>query len=97
MIRPKQMVRMGAFYMHEAILDLLYESHQEGVGLGAADIGTRLGIYRTTGAAGMNDAIVTGFLNELHSMGKVVRKRQSSGRGGWALSPKEYTARRDDL
>ena len=97
MIRPKQMVRVGAFYMHEAILDLLYENYLEGTGLGASEIGKRLGIYRDAGVVHMNDAIVTGFLNELYEEKRVIQKKQSNGKGGWTLSPKEYETRKDDI
>lgn len=43
-------------------------------------------MYRDAGIAQMNDALVHGYLNELAEQGKVERKDQTSGRGGWALS-----------
>lgn len=97
-IRPKQLARIGVFYLHEAILDVLREYYPTGHGLGAADIGQRAGIYRDPGVVGMNDAIVTGFLNELHDQEKVERKPQenSTRDDGWRLSKEEYGRRSDD-
>ena len=92
MIRPKQMARFGTFYTHEAILDVLLEHHQEGTGMGAAEISQRLGVYRDQP---MNDAIVTGYLFEMEGK-QVERSPQSSGKGGWRLTSAEYERRRDD-
>ena len=89
-IRPKQLARIGEFHLEEAVLDVLCESHPEGYGLGAAEISRRAGIYRRSGVVQMNDAIVTGILNQLHDHGKV-------NRGGWALSDSEYDRRREDI
>lgn len=96
-IRPKQLARIGAFYLHEAILDVLCEEYRTEHGLGAADIGRQAGIYREPGVVHMNDAIVTGCLNELHDQRKVERKPQKgSTRDGWRLSEEEYGRRSDD-
>ena len=97
MLRPKQLSRMGTFYLHEAILDVLLQNHQEGLGMGAAEISRRAGIYRKSGVVQMNDAIVHGCLNELHEQGKVTQAKQDTGRGGWRLSDAEYDHRRDDV
>ena len=97
MIRPKQLARIGAFYLHEAVLDVLYDHHQHDKhGLGPAEIGRRAGIYREPGVVHMNDAIVTGCLNELHDQRRVERKPQEGGVGGWRLSEEEYGRRSDD-
>lgn len=97
-IRPKQLSRMGMFYLQEAVLDVLYENYNEGYGIGAADISKRAGIYRERGPSDiMNDAIVTGILNSLHEEKKVKRTSQESGRGGWSLTDSEYNRRRDDV
>jgi len=45
-IRPRQLSRMGMFYLQEAVLDVLYEHYNEGYGIGAAEISRRAGIYR---------------------------------------------------
>ena len=97
-IRPRQLSRMGTFYLQEAVLDILYEHYPEGYGIGAADISRRAGIYRDRGPSDiMNDAIVTGVLNSLHEQGKVGRIEQEGGRGGWRLTESEYNQRRDDV
>ncbi len=96
MISPKQLARLGSFFLHEAILDVLCKHYQGGHGLGPAEIGKRAGIYRDPGEVHMNDAIVTGFLNDLHKQGKVKRENQEGGRPGWQLSEEEYDRRRDD-
>jgi len=97
-IRPRQLSRMGTFYLQEAVLDILYEHYPEGYGVGAADISKRAGIYRDRGPSDiMNDAIVTGVLNSLHEEGKVERIEQEGGRGGWRLTESQYNRRRDDV
>jgi len=98
-IRPRQLSRMGEFYLKEAVLDILQEHYPEGYGIGAADISRRAGIYRERGPSDiMNDAIVTGILNSLHEEGKVERIEQETvRRGGWRLTESEYNRRRDDV
>ena len=99
-IRPRQLSRMGTFYLQEAVLDILYEHYPEGYGIGAADISRRAGIYRERGPSDiMNDAIVTGILNSLHEEGKVERtaEQEHVQRGGWRLTESEYNRRRDDV
>jgi len=97
-IRPRQLSRMGTFYLQEAVLDILQEHYPEGYGIGAADISKRAGIYRERGPSDiMNDAIVTGILNSLHEEGKVERIEQEKGRGGWRLTEREFNRRRDDV
>lgn len=97
-IRPRQLSRMGEFYLKEAVLDILQEHYPEGYGIGAADISRRAGIYRERGAFNiMNDAIVTGILNSLSEEGKVQRIEQEAGRGGWRLTEAEYNRRKDDV
>ena len=97
-IRPRQLSRMGMFYLQEAVLDILCEHYLEGYGLGPADISRRAGIYRERGIADvLNDAIVWGLLNSLHEQNKVERFEQSGGRGGWRLTEAEYNRRKDDV
>ena len=45
----------------------------------------------------MNDAIVTGLLVKLHSENKVEQCGQENRRGGWRLTDKEFSRRRDDI
>ena len=82
--------------MQEALLEVLCDArHPKRFGIGAAEIGKRMGVYRDKGAADMNDAIVTGLLNQLHEQEKVVQADQTNGRGGWRLTEAEYKRRRD--
>ena len=83
--------------MQEAILAVLFKAYPEGYGLGPAEISRKAGIYREVGAAQMNSAIATGFLNQLHEQSKVERIAQKNGRGGWRLTVKEYEHRRDGV
>lgn len=96
-IRPKQLARIGEFHLQEAVLDVLCDAYPEGWGLGAREISRRTGIYRDSGVVQMNDAIVTGLLNDLHEQGKVEQSNQANDRGGWRLSEREYGRRRDDI
>ena len=99
-IRPKQLSRMGSFYLQEAVLDVLYEHYNEGYGVGAADISRRAGIYRDRGPDDkMNDAIVIGILNSLQDEGRVERTSAQEHRqaGGYRLTEAEYNRRRDDV
>ena len=96
-IRPKQMARIGEFYLQEALLDVLCDAFQEGYGIGAAELSRRTGIYRDAAATNMNDAIVHGLLNQAFSQGKVERAEQNDGQGGWRLTAQEYDRRRDDI
>lgn len=96
-IRPRQLARIGEFHLHEAVLDVLCAAHPEGWGIGAAEIGRRAGIYRATGVIQLNDAIVSGLLNDLYEQGRVEQAEQENGRGGWRLTAREYDRRRDDI
>lgn len=96
-IRPRQLTRMGEFHLQEAVLDVLCNAYPEGFGLGAAEISRRAGIYREPGIVNMNDAIVTGFLNQLYDQRRVEQADQENGRGGWRLTESEYERRRDDI
>ena len=97
-IRPKQLTRIGEFHLQESLLDVLCDAYPEGYGLGAAEISRRTGIYRESGPdINMNDAIVHGLLNQAQHQGKVERRNQPNGRGGWILTTEEYERRRDDI
>lgn len=97
-IRPKQLSRIGQFYLEEAILDILLEAKHEKECIGAAEISRRAGIFRDRGKEDiMNDAIATGFLVKLSDENKVLRCEQESGRGGWELTDTEFQSRRDDV
>jgi hypothetical protein len=97
-IRPKQLARLGQFYLEEAVLDVLLRVAQDGGCIGAAEISARAGIFRDRGVVNIiNDAIVTGVLVKLHEDKKVERCEQASGRGGWKLTDAEFTRRRDEV
>ena len=95
-IRPKQLSRMGQFYLEEAILDVLLEAKHERECIGPAEISRRAGVFRDRGRENIiNDAIVTGFLVKLTDQGEVSRCRQPNDRGGWELTDREFESRRD--
>lgn len=97
-IRPKQLSRVGQFYLEEAILDILLEAKHEQECLGPAEISRRAGVFRDRGGEDiMNDAIVTGFLVKLSDQRKVKRCKQPNNRGGWELTDDEFQSRRDDI
>lgn len=98
-VRPKQLARMGQFYLEEAVLDVLLEAKHEGECIGPAEISRRVGIYRERGDVNMlNDAITAGLLVKLHSEKRVERCTQShANRGGWELTDDEFNTRREDV
>lgn len=95
-IPPKQLSRLGEFYLQEAVLDVLCSAYSEGGGINPVEISRRAGIYRKHGAAGLNDAIVHGILNQLVEQGKVERVDPNVRGAGWRLTDDEYQRRRDD-
>jgi hypothetical protein len=97
-IRPKQLARLGQFYLEEAVLDVPLREAQRGGCIGPAEISVRAGIFRERGTPNiMNDAIATGILVKLFDDGKVERCEQPSGRGGWKLTDAEFARRRDEI
>ena len=97
-IRPKQMARMGEFYLQEAIMDVLLDASYEDDCIGPAEISRRAGVFRERGSEDiMNDAIATGILVKLLDENKVRRCKQDNGKGGWELTPEEFKRRRDDI
>ena len=98
-VRPRQLARMGQFYLEESVLDVLLEAKHEGECIGPAEISKRTGIYGKRGDANMlNDAIVAGLLVKRHSENRVERCTQThANRGGWELADNEFASRRDDV
>jgi hypothetical protein len=97
-LRPRQLARLGQFYLEEAVLDVLLREAQRGGCIGAAEISVRAGIFRDRGVVNIiNDAIATGVLVKLFDEGKVERCEQASGRGGWKLTDAEFARRRDEV
>ncbi len=90
-LQPKQLARIGMFYLEEAILDVLFEAEMGNrQGLGPTEISKRLGTFLPWYNPG--DLIVAGFLIKLENQGLVVHPR----RGDWRLSEKGRENRRHD-
>ncbi|MYE89946.1 hypothetical protein F4X33_13225 [Candidatus Poribacteria bacterium] len=90
-LRPKQLARIGVFYIEEAILDLLLEAEMDNrQGLGPTEISKRLGTLLSGG--NFRDAIVAGFLEKLKNEGLI----KNPQRGHWMLTEMERENRRED-
>ena len=98
-LRPKQNARLGQFHLEEAVLDVLLEAKHESDCIGPAEISRRAGVFRDRGDVNiMNDAITTGILVKLHSEKRVKRCTQQGKKlGGWELTEREFSSRRDDV
>ena len=89
-LRPKQLARIGMFYIEEAILDLLLEAEMDKrEGLGPTEISKRLG---TLLEYEIPDAIVAAFLVKLKNKGLIKNPK----RGHWVLTEMESENRRED-
>ena len=97
-IRPKQHARLGIFYLEESVLDvLLRQSTKENVSGQPRSAGA-LVFFRSRGTIdAMNDAIVHGILVKLADEHRVQRCTQTNDCGGWEMTDKEFTERRDDV
>ena len=90
-LRPKQLARIGMFYIEEAILDLLLEAERSTQqGLGPTEISRRLGTLLS--GSNFRDSIVAGFLEKLKNEGLVNNKT----RGNWMLTEMGSENRRDE-
>ena len=90
-LRPKQLARIGMFYIEEAILDLLLEAEiSTQQGLGPTEISRRLGTYLSGDS--YPNAIIYGFLAMLERRGLIEKVE----RGQWMLSEIERENRRDE-
>ena len=91
MIHPKQMARLGEFYLEEAVLDVLSAAGQkQEKGVKAAEIGRRAGIFGENATPAFGNAIVSGILAKLFKQGRIVRCEDSRK---WALTDEEKEAR----
>lgn len=90
--------RLGSWCLQEAVLDVLLHNYGSEVARvhNPKAIGETAGIFREKGNAGLNDAIVSGILNELEEMGKVKKRGDARG-AGWTLTDKEYSMRKRTL
>ena len=90
-LRPKQLARIGMFYIEEAILDLLLEAEMDKrQGLGPTEISKRLGTLLS--GSNFRDSIVAGFLEKLKGEGLIKNPK----RGHWVLTEMESENRRED-
>ena len=95
-LRPKQLVRLGMFYLEEAVLDILLEARYKGEEfIGAAEIGRRGGgdILRGTGTS--RDWTVWHILKKLETEGRVETNPPRTPRKPWQLTREEFERRRD--
>ena len=98
-LRPKQLVRLGMFYLEEAILDILLEARYEGECIGQAEIGRRGGgdILRGMKEETSRDWIVPHILKKLEAEGRVEPTPPQPPRNQkrWQLTAEEFERRRD--
>ena len=80
MSNPKQLGRIGIFYIEEAILEVLFQAMeaQDDACVRAVDIDRRIGMYHAT------------VLKKLEAEGRVEQSRE---RGPWRLTEAEYQER----
>ena len=94
-LRPKQLARIGMFYIEEAILDLLLKAEMNtGEGLDTKEIGRKLGAYMpefTHPDEIINGTIVFAFLSMFERRGLIERAGVN-----WVLTETERENRRDE-
>ena len=88
-LRPKQLGRIGMFYMEEAVLDALMEAQQDQA-FGSTEVMRRTGIV--SGVAGVPDAMVADVLTTLVTGGRVERTHW----GHYVLSATEVASRTEE-
>lgn len=94
---PKQLTRIGIFYLEEAVLDVLFEvmERENDSFLRAVDIGRNLRTHEEWRESGW---LHTSILYKLKEDGRVEVRRSGTGAGqitGWRLTNAEYAKRRD--
>ena len=95
-LRPKQLVRLGMFYLEEAVLDILLEARYKGECIGSAEIGRRGGGDILRGGAGTSrDWTVWHILKKLETEGRVETNPPRTPRKPWQLTREEFERRRD--
>ena len=88
MSNPKQLARIGIFYIEEAILEVLFEAIDapDGSFVRAIDIALKIGVKH-----GLNENwLVSDILKKLEADGRV---EQREARGPWKLTEDEYQKR----
>ena len=91
MSNPKQLGRIGIFYIEEAILEVLFEAMEaqpEDPFLRAVDVARKIGVEHGTNE---KNWLVSDILYKLRAEGRV---EQREVRGPWKLTEAEYQKRR---
>lgn len=89
MLLPKQLARIGIFYLEEAILEVLFkamETSPENPFVRAVDIARKIGVEHWTN----ENWLVSDILYKLKTEGRVEQKER---RGPWKLTETEYQKR----
>lgn len=90
----EQSVQFAEFFLHEAILNVLLENYEEGVGIGPKEISTFTGMYRGKGNGKSHDGMAKIFLSQLLELNKIEPKTEKNKLPGWILTKEEYEFRR---
>ena len=91
MSSPKQLARIGIFYLEEAVLDVLYNESE----LRPGQISERAGIPSTTNLEPAVYAIVRGILSKLQNEGRV--EDIDPPHPKWRLTAEEREKRTDEI
>lgn len=90
MSNPKQLARVGIFYIEEAILEVLFEAmeaQEEDPFLRAVDVARKIGVKHWTN----ENWLVSDILYKLRAEGRVEQREVG---GPWKLTEAEYQKRR---
>ena len=91
-LHPKQLARIGIFYLEEAVLDVLLEAKYEQEYLQPAEISRRAGMTHVLYESG---DMAYGVLAKLEGEGRVESSPKPKRR--WQLTDEEFEKRREDL
>ncbi len=90
---PKQLTRIGIFYLEEAILDVLSEARHQGRDfISKADIEREVGIYQRWENS---QFLCASILNKLEGDARIKTRQSETGRTrtGWQIEETEYNQR----
>ena len=91
-LEPKQLARIGIFYLEEAVLDILHEArHSDDEWLLPANISRRMGITVSEFVT-FHYPLVHGVLEGLRRKNQVEKAKRK-----WRLTDEEFENRCDDL
>ena len=91
-LRPKQLARIGIFYLEEAVLDVLLEAKHKQEWLKPADI---CEIADMTYVLFEKGDMAYGILAKLEAEGRIKHSQETKRK--WQLTEKEFEKRREDL